>query len=158
MKRITVFLLFITITSCQYFNVKKTTPEAILEEEQKAINWNDVDVFPTFSICDSLQTSEEKTKCFQNTISNHVSKNLQQKIIIVSQDVVDILKMELLVSEEGVISVKNIEAKNTTLEEIPDLKNMLEESLIGLPKIFPAIKRGQQVKTQFELPIILEVN
>ena len=64
MRQICVFLLIITLASCEYFNVKKTSSEAILKEELQTFNWNDVDEYPTFSICDSLTSKQEKKTMF----------------------------------------------------------------------------------------------
>lgn len=156
MLRVLLLLLMFALCSCEYFSAKKTTSDAIYKEELKTFNWNDVDEFPTFSVCDSLETKTDKQECFQTTITNHISKNLEKEIIVVSQDISDTLIMELQISEKGDITVLDIEAKETTLAEIPDIESLLKNALLELPQVFPAIKRGQQVKTQFKLPIILQ--
>jgi hypothetical protein len=53
-----------------------------------------------------------------------------------------------------------MEAKidSVTLHEIPNIKELLKNSLDSLPEIYPAIKRGQQVKTAFTLPVIIQVD
>ena len=48
--------------------------------------------------------------------------------------------------------------KPETVIQIPEIDSLLHESLKGIPKITPAIKRGQQVTTAFELPIIVKIN
>jgi hypothetical protein len=45
-----------------------------------------------------------------------------------------------------------------TKQQIPELDSILKSSLEGLPKLYPAIKRSQQVQTVFQLPIILRVD
>ena len=45
LSRVSVFLVFILLTSCAYFNVKKTSSEAILEEELQSFKWNEVDEY-----------------------------------------------------------------------------------------------------------------
>ena len=50
-----------------------------------------------------------------------------------------------------------MEVDSLTNQEIPNIKVLLAKSIDSLPKIFPAIKRGQQVKTEFKLPIIIKV-
>ena len=44
------------------------------------------------------------------------------------------------------------------IEEIPNINVLINQSLDSLPQIFPANKRGQQVTTEFNLPIIIKVN
>jgi hypothetical protein len=48
--------------SCDYFDKKKIDTETIVNDELKAINWNDVDEYPTFSICDSTNNKKEYLK------------------------------------------------------------------------------------------------
>jgi hypothetical protein len=146
------------LTSCEYFNVKKTSSEAILNEELQTFNWESVDHYPTFSKCDSSKTKNESIACFQNTLVNHINAYLQQEIIIVTQDVTDTLQLHFQVNRLGELTIKEAKIDSITLVEIPNIKSLLHESLEALPKIFPAIKRGQQVTTEFNLPIIIHVN
>lgn len=158
MKQIAVFLLCSVLVSCQYFDVKKTSTEAILKEELKTFNTHDVDSYPSFLVCDSLQTKVKTKQCFETTLSNHIYNQLQAQTIIVNQDVNDTIMLSFLISEKGTLQIKNIKVDSLTMQQIPDIKNLITESLNTLPKIFPAIKRGQQVKTEFKLPIVLQVN
>lgn len=158
MKQICVFILVLALTSCEYFNAKKTTPEAILSEELQTFNWNDVDVYPTFSVCDSIETKNDKTTCFTKVLTSHILEKLQRDSIVVTQDVTDTINLKFQVSETGVLSLLNIKADNLIIKEIPNIEALIYSSLDSLPKVFPAIKRGQQVKTEFELPIIIQAN
>lgn len=155
MRQICVFLLLIMLTSCEYFNVKKTSSETILKEELKAFNWNDVDEYPTFSVCDSLTSKQEKKRCFQRVLSMHISIYLQKESIIVTQDIKDTIDLQFQVSEKGVLTLLNLKVDSLTIAQIPNIKTLLTESLDSLPEVFPAIKRGQQVTTEFRLPIII---
>lgn len=158
MKQIAVLLVFFLLVSCQYFDVNKTTPEAILSEELKTFNWNEVDNYPSFEVCDSLQTKLESKQCFETTLANHIYNKLQTKTITVSQDINDTIMLSFLISEKGELNINLIEIDSITSQEIPNIEGLITKSLKTLPKIFPANKRGQQVKTQFKLPIILQVN
>ena len=158
MKQIYVLIVALTLTSCEYFNVKKTSPEAILKEELKTFNWNDVDVYPSFSSCDSIESKPQKTVCFTDVLTAHILKHLQNETIVVTHDVTDTINLKFQVSETGVLSLLNIEVDSTIIKEIPNIEALIHSSLDSLPKVFPAIKRGQQVKTEFELPVIIQAN
>ncbi|CAH8284924.1 hypothetical protein EV196_101157 [Mariniflexile fucanivorans] len=158
MKQICIFIVAFTLTSCEYFNAKKTTPEAILKEELQTFNWNDVDVYPSFSVCDSIDSKSEKTACFTEILTNHILDYLQNKSIVVTHDVSDTINLKFQVSETGVLSLLNIETDSLILKEIPNIGDLIYSSLDSLPKVFPAIKRGQQVKTEFELPVVIQAN
>lgn len=158
MRQICVLLLFLVLTSCEYFNVKKTSSEAILKEELQTFNWNDVDEYPSFSVCDSLTVKAEKKSCFQQVLTTHISDFLQNEIIIVTKDISDTIVLNFRVTETGELKLIDSKINALTKEEIPNIETLLAKSLDSLPKIFPAIKRGQQVTTEFKLPIIIKVN
>lgn len=157
MKQLCVFILVLMLTSCEYFNVKKISSEAILEEELQTFNWNDVDEYPTFSFCDSVATKEEKKQCFESRLTNRVFNFLQQQDIVVTQDVNDTINLKFRVSEKGELTLLDFEVDSLTIEEIPNIKILIQQSLDCLPMVFPAIKRAQHVKTEVELPIIINV-
>lgn len=158
MRQTCVLLLFLVLTSCEYFNVKKTSSEAILKEELQTFNWNDVDEYPSFSICDSLTLKAEKKTCFQQVLTSHISGFLQNEIIIVSKDISDTIVLNFRVSETGKLNLTDAKIDSLTIAEIPNIKALLTKSLDSLPRVYPATKRGQQVKTEFKLPIIVKVN
>ena len=158
MKRVFVFLVVISLTSCEYFNVKKTSSEAILEEELQTFNWKDVDTYPTFSKCDTLNSKEEKKLCFQSTLTSHITAYLQKQVIVVTEDVNDTLMLNFQVSNTGDLSLIDTKIDTITKQQIPEIDSFLLKSLDALPKIFPAIKRGQQVTTAFKMPLIIKVD
>ena len=157
MKQICVFLGFLVLMSCEYFNVKKTSSDAILEEELQTFNWNEVDEYPTFTTCDSMLTKAEKKQCFESTLTTHIFSHLNKENFIVPEALQDTLKMRLQISEHGVLDVLKLENSISVKRYIPNIDSLLIASLDSLPKILPAIKRGQFVKTEFELPIIIQV-
>ena len=158
MKQSFVFILVLMLTSCEYFNVKKTSSEAILKEELQTFNWNDVDEYPSFSVCDSLIAKAEKKVCFQNILTNCIVNYLQKEKLIVNQDIHDTIVLEFQISKKGKLSLIHSKIDSITLYEIPNIKNLLNKSLDTLPEIFPAIKRGQQVKTKLYLPVVIKVD
>ena len=146
-----------TLFSCEYFKVKKTTPEAILKEELKTFNWEEVDAYPSFKVCDDSLPKQAQKECFERVLRDHIMTNLKNEIIVVTQDINDTLSLEFSVSENGNLTLRDITLDSMTLKEIPNIKALLYKSLDSLPKVFPAIKRNQNVKTEFKLPIIIHV-
>jgi hypothetical protein len=157
MNKINCLLVLFLIVSCQDLKVKKTSSEIILNEELETFNWNEVDQFPSFSKCENFVEKELKRECFQNIISSHIYSNLAKEQLIVSQNISDTIMIQFLISETGKLSFLDIEPDSLTLQEIPNLKSLITNSIVDLPQIYPAIKRGQQVKTAFKLPLIINV-
>lgn len=138
--------------------MKKTSSEAILKEELQTFNWNDVDEYPSFEDCEASISKTERTVCFQNIITTSVTDFLQKERIVVTQDIKDTIMLKLRVSNKGDLQLLDAKIDSLTTQEIPNIKQLLNRSLDSLPKLFPAIKRGQQVTTEFKLPIVILVN
>ena len=158
MKQVSIVLFFIVFTSCNYFDVKKTSSEAILNEELKTFNWSEVDVYPSFSSCDNERSEEAKKLCFQNTLRKVIYDEIKSDTIVVSENLKDTILITIQITEKGKLSVVNMEIDSLTQKEIPNIETLLHNSLNTLPKIYPAIKRGQQVKTEFILPVVIQAN
>ncbi|WP_299102226.1 hypothetical protein [uncultured Winogradskyella sp.] len=158
MNRIVCLLILLFATSCNYFEKKKVYPEDLLEEELQTFNWNEVDTYPTFEGCDSLTEKEESKVCFQHTLISSVNKFLAEQNIIVANDVFDTIKLNIIIDKQGDLVIESMKIHPETVIEIPEIDSLLRQSLESIPKIYPAIKRGQQVTTAFELPVIIQIN
>ena len=158
MKYLTILFLLFCISSCDYFDRKKITPEEILQEDLQTFNWNEVDEYPTFVSCDTSSTKVERKHCFETTLSSHITSQLAREKIVVTKDVNDTIIIKFLISNLGDLSVLEIKSSEQIKKQIPEIDSFLIHSLKDLPKILPAFKRGQQVKTEFKLPIVIKVN
>lgn len=158
MKPIVILFILFFATSCNYFEKKKVYPEDLLEEELQTFNWNEVDTYPTFSNCDSITSKEESKMCFQNTLIGSVNQFLEAQNLVVSKDVNDTISLKIIIDNYGELIIESIKIQPKTIQEIPEIDSLLRQSLKSIPKIFPAIKRGQQVTTAFELPVIVQID
>jgi hypothetical protein len=158
MKKSILIVLFVLLQSCNYSDVKKISKDRIVEEQLKTFNWNNVDTYPSFKACDNLTVKEDKRACFESEIANHLFNALNKETIIVSDDVNETIYLELLINQKGMVSIKNKEISEKTRLLIPNIDSFITKGINSLPKIYPAIKRGQQVQTQFILPINLKMN
>jgi len=143
--------------SCNYFETKKRSSQEIADEELKSINWNDVDKYPSFAICDDFTDKIKRKQCFETTVLRHVNDYLSKQHIVVSQDVSDTIKIKLQVDKKGRIEPLSIKVAAVTRENIPEIDSLLKASISSLPKIYPAIKRNQQVTTEFILPVVVSI-
>lgn len=149
MRVLTFLFLLICCTSCTYFSSDKSQVEQALDT---VINFNKVDVSPSFKECkDKIEDS--KTTCFRETIHKKISANLAKHQLEVKNVIDEIITVELQISTKGKIQLKSINASDNIKEVFPQLDSLLKVSVSNLPKIFPAIKRGIPVATQYSLPI-----
>ena len=156
MKRLVVFIAVLFV-SCDYFENRKVNSKDIVTQELETIDWNAVDEYPSFSVCDSVSEKIKRKQCFEMTVLNHVNNYLSKKRIVVTEDIEDTISIKLGIDNSGEISILNIKSKPETLQIIPELDSLLYGSINALPKIFPAVKRGQQVNTEFVLPVVVSI-
>ena len=153
MKYILFFFFFFFFFSCELNINKKISVDEILDEEWKMFNWSDVDEYPSFSTCDSLSSLSLKKECFIFTLSNQISVDLISNTKTVNRIIQDTVILKFTISKDGEIDFDELIVD----ESIIDLRSLIDlsfkSSIKKLPKIFPAIKRGQQVNVKFSLPI-----
>ena len=152
---LSLFLIILIGTSCEFFNLKDKSQ---LQEIDTIIDFSYVDVFPTFDVCKSYIDKEKKTACFRETIHQHISKSLAKNKIEVKKPVNEVLNVEVLISNKGIVSVQKIITSDVLKTEIPAIDSLITASLQNLPKLFPATKRGIPVATQYKIPIQINVN
>ena len=157
MKYFSVAILFYSFFSCQYYEKKKLDSNTILIEELKTFNWNEVDRYPSFENCVDAIDFQDSKQCFETTITTQISDYLSAQNLIVSQTVSDTIQINFLVLKSGQIKITQLQVQELTKQQIPGLDSLLNYSLKGLPKLYPAIKRSQQVQTAFQLPLVLKV-
>lgn len=158
MKHFVFILTILLIYACDDLKVKKTSTEAILNEELKSFTWNEVDEYPTFLTCETSGTQHDRKMCFEQTLSNIILNRLESERIIVNHDVLDTVLIQFKISDVGDLSLVAFKLDSLTQAEIPNIKDWIISSLDSLPNIEPAIKRGQKVNSEFTLPIIIKVN
>ncbi|MEM6718495.1 MAG: hypothetical protein AAF611_04175 [Bacteroidota bacterium] len=149
------FLLFVC-ASCDFFNKPVVSQETIVAQEKESINLNTVDVFPSFSNCDALDTEAQKA-CFFETLTNQIYEQLTQNNLLITKHIQDTIQVELHIDTLGIVNISAIQKKPRTAKYIPSLDSLITASTTQLPKASPAYKRGIPVTTKFILPIILNV-
>ena len=147
------FLVF--LFSCELNINKKISVDEILDEEWRTFNWSDVDEYPSFSYCDSLQTLSLKKECFITTLSDQISKDLIINTKTVNRTIQDTVMLRFVISKNGEITLEELIVDKNIIDLKGTINSSFESSIDKLPKIFPAIKRGQQVNVKFSLPIFV---
>jgi hypothetical protein len=155
--RVGLFLLISVCLSCNYFQKKTLDSHVILDKELQTFQWDQVDQYPTFETCQEDLNFQQNKSCFESTLTTHVSKVLNSEAVTPMLTQNDSLKLKFLVSSTGDLSIPTIESQNFTDDAMSSLVAILTKSLQDLPLLFPAIKRSQQVQSEFQLPIILKV-
>jgi hypothetical protein len=151
---ISLFFLFFFF-SCELNINKKISVDEILDEEWRTFNWSDVDEYPSFSHCDSLQNLSLKKECFITTLSDQISEDLIINTKTVNRIIQDTVMLRFVISKNGEITLEELMVDKNIIDLKGTINSSFESSIDKLPKIFPAIKRGQQVNVKFSLPIFV---
>ncbi len=158
MKKIIPILLLLTLSlySCQYFNSQVPNQDELLEKELKAINWNQVDELPSFSNCDSVVDKTQKKQCFFDFLTQLIQQKLSVDTLTVLYPKLDTINVKVTVLADASLQFEP-QITDTLSYNTTKIDSILKARLVDFPKVNPAIKRGIPVKTQFVLPVILNV-
>tara|TARA_B100000678_G_scaffold39087_3_gene28732 strand:- start:8779 stop:9231 length:453 start_codon:yes stop_codon:yes gene_type:complete len=145
------------LISCEFdFQIdKKITVDEFIIEELKSFNWNEVDQYPVFESCLKIEDIDNKNDCFVETITEAFRQNLENNNLVINRTLVDTVGMVLKVNKFGEISIQNITISDENTGYAKVITESFENTVLSLPKLFPAIKRGQEVDVIFNIPIII---
>ena len=121
------------------------------------VDFTSVDVSPSFKVCDVFIDKVKKNTCFRNTIREEIAKSLSKYSIKVKQPLDETITVTMIINSNKEVKLMNIDASETLIKEIPVLHEMIEKSIADLPNVYPAIKRGIPVTTQYKLPIKIKL-
>lgn len=157
MKKIFPILLFpLLLVSCEEFQTRKISSEEIFIEETRDFNWHEVDQYPTFSECRNITEVEAAKTCFGNKVSQYFYSRLEAKQPVVTTEIHDTLYLYLRISEKGIPAIDSMEIDSLVMDQLPEIRSWLSQSVDSLPKIYPATKRGIPVKTTFRMPVVIK--
>ena len=157
MRKTLFIILCFLFVSCE-FNFqfdKKITVDEFISEELKSFNWNDVDQYPVFENCLEINSEKNKNNCFVETITSSFRENLKTNNLVLNRTLIDTVRMVLKVNKIGKISIENITISDQNNKYKEVITKSFENTVSSLPKLYPAIKRGQEVDVIFNIPIII---
>ncbi|WP_310379571.1 hypothetical protein [Flavobacterium sp.] len=159
MRKIILILLFLSLffNSCQYFDKQVPSEKELLQKELKAINWNEVDEFPSVVECEKIENKTERQQCFFEYMTQLIQHKLSVDTLSVLYPELDTIEVKVTVYPNSRIIFEPLFPKDSVAYDTVKIDSILKARLVGFPKINPAIKRGIPVKTQFILPVILKV-
>ena len=149
------YILFLIFFSCDFTSNKELIVEDLVSNDLKTFNWNDVDTYPRFQNCDTIINKESNFNCFVNTITSNLQSNLVNNSVVVNSSLSDTLFINFNITNKGDIVLSELSNKSVISELNVLIDSIFKYTVSDLPKLYPAIKRGQPVKTKFILPILI---
>lgn len=155
-KTLLLFFIPILFASCQEFQTRKISSEEIFDEETRDFNWSEVDQYPAFAECRDITEVTAAKNCFGNKVAEYFYVRLEAKQPVVTEALDDTLFLYLKISENGTPAIDSMEIDSLVLDQLPEIRSWLTQSVDSLPKIYPATKRGIPVKTTFRMPVVIK--
>lgn len=152
-----VFLLPLFFNSCKYFDNQVPSEKELLQKELKAINWNEVDEFPSVVDCEKIENKILRQQCFFEYMTQLIQQKLSVDTLSVLYPELDTIEVKVTIFPNATMQFEPQFPKDSVAYDRIKIDSILKSRLVNFPKINPAIKRGIPVKTQFILPVILKV-
>jgi hypothetical protein len=159
MRKIILILLLLPLlfNSCQYFDKQVPSEKELLQKELKAINWKEVDEFPSIADCEQIDDKIQRQQCFFECMTQLIQEKLSVDTLSVLYPELDTIEVKVTIFPNAKMQFEPQFPKDSVAYDTIKIDSILKARLVGFPKINPAIKRGIPVKTQFILPVILKV-
>jgi len=129
----------------------------LLQKELKAINWKEVDEYPSFVDCDNLDNKSQRELCFFEYLTELIQQKLSSDTLSVLYPELDTIEVKVTIFPNAKMKFEPQFPRDSVAYDTIKIDSILHARLVDFPKVNPAIKRGIPVKTQFILPVILKV-
>lgn len=157
MKKLSVLSLVLLLGSCRFFDSTVPDEQELLQKRLDEINWSEVSVYPSISECDSLLDKEQKKECFFSSMTKLVQERLNVDTIAMLYPEADTIQVLVTVFPDATLTFDPQFPADSVAYNKMKIDSVLKSRLADFPEVQPAQKEGVPVKTQFILPVILNV-
>lgn len=157
MKQLVCILALLLLSSCKYFDTPVPDEEELLQKRLNEINWKEVTVYPSLPECDALTDKEMKKECFFSSMTQLIQTKLNTDTLAVLYPEIDTINVRVTIFPDATLQFEPQLPKDSTAYNKVKIDSLLRARLQNFPKVEPAQKEGVPVKTQFILPVIINV-
>jgi len=158
MRKLSIILFTgLLFSSCQNLNKSEISEEELLQQELKKVNFSQVDEFPSVAACDTLKDVETRKLCFFDYLTVAIQEKLSIDTLAILYPEIDTIQVKVTVYPDSRLEFEPHFPSDSLAYDKNKIDSILRNRLKDFPKINPALKRGIPVKTQFVLPVILNV-
>ena len=128
----------------------------LLQKELKAINWKEVDEYPSMTDCENIDNKVQRQQCFFDVLTQLIQQKLSIDTLSVLYPKLDTIEVKVTIFPNATMQFEPQFPKDSVAYDRIKIDSILKARLVDFPKVNPAIKRGIPVKTQFILPVIIK--
>lgn len=151
------FFFLLLLASCKYFDAPVPDEDELLQKRLNEINWKEVTVYPSLPECDAITDKEMKKECFFSSMTQLVQQKLNTDTLAILYPEIDTINVKVTVFPDATLQFEPQLSKDSTAYNKVKIDSILRVRLQDFPKVEPAQKDGVPVKTQFILPVIINV-
>lgn len=129
----------------------------LLQKELKAINWKEVDEYPSFVACNAVENKKLRQQCFFEYLTQLIQERINIDTLSILYPELDTIEVKVTIFANSRMQFEPQFPKDSVAYNTIKIDSILNARLVGFPKVNPAIKHGIPVKTQFILPVIIKV-
>ena len=129
----------------------------LLQKELKAINWKEVDEYPSVVDCEKIENKTQRQQCFFEVLTHLIQDKLSTDTLSVLYPKLDTIEVKVTIFPNATMQFEPQFPKDSVDYDRIKIDSILKARLVDFPKVNPAIKRGIPVKTQFILPVINKI-
>ena len=123
----------------------------LLQKELKAINWKEVDEYPSVADCENIDNKAQRQQCFFEVLTQLIQQKLSSDTLSVLYPKLDTIEVKVTIFPNATMQFEPQFPKDSVAYDRIKIDSILKERLVNFPKVNPAIKRGVPVKTQFPI-------
>ena len=153
MRFIIAFSLLISLVSCKRFSLSNQDKTNAIDT---IVDFSSVDSYPSFNNCNDFIEKEEKSFCFRETIYQKIAEELDKVQLESKDSIKETVLVQIRINSKGIFTIDSIISSEKIKTIFPNLDSVLHTSIVALPEVFPALKRGIPVTTVYQLPIEIE--
>lgn len=157
MKKAVVALSLLLLGSCQYFDKKVPSEEELLQKRRAEINMDEVSSYPSIGECDSVMDKEQKKECFFSSMTRLVQERLDADTLLLLYPEIDTIQLKVTIFPDATLAFETDFPKDSVGYDRTKIDSLLRSRLSDFPAVEPASKEGIPVKSQFILPVIINV-
>jgi len=148
-KMISLLLVSLVLfTSCDYVSdIFNTNPDRI--------DFTSIDEYPQFPSCDSLATLAFRQKCFEETAAKFIQNDLGVHEFSSPNPIADAIIVHFDIDKNGHASLYELETSELVKESLPELEDVIRESIANFPLLKPAKKRNFNVGSRYMIPVYI---
>lgn len=154
-KHYLIFAILLLLCSCQCFDSQVPDKADLLKKELESINWTQVDEYPSVEGCYSLSEQIARRDCFINYLIAAIQDRIASDTLAIRYPELDTINVKVTVMPDSTVTFEPQIGADVYKPKVID--SLIKSRLDNFPKVSPALKRGLPVKTQFNLPVILNI-